>query len=928
MPLQLIHTSALELLDSSSSGYGTVARSEKLSKALIQKLSALSVLKEPREGLLLTGPQFSYHIITHAGTSWHVLTCVQQAGADYSGRNCHIAHHLILNQNEVHTLQANQHRPTPAGITLALMKSGFWVSQWAGPPRILTSEAAISAGNLPDASTQPTWKRLTGHKSNARAFNTAQYNKDCLIVVPEGTSATDVLCLLHESDWLSHSQGWGKTYTTVTDEADTYTETLRMVTVPDSSLIQKAFRTGHPVLLIDKELQIPVSPIAPPDSYPISPKDEKEAIMQAVTRSEVHYHYTEEPDWLLYDVRPAAPRKTFITIASLISLVAISGIIYQVIPDNSPHTALVDKGNSTDITVKSNLQRLTALLQADYDHEMTADTLLKLSSIQENSQEDELILESVLLLQNAGRKDSLHPSAMKRLCECARLLGLRDTDMIRLYLREVVHGIKPDDWKQQFNGQYVTEWLVLKQSEPQVFTELGSDEFQAYAPASIQDTASTTMIATAEQTVSEQDSVTNENEIKGPARISLIPRTAVSGAALPEELENIIPHLPATISTGAYVVSTFKEGEDLQPAQRLQLSEEGFRLVISQTGNPGEFQLVPEHKSGQPVSVPPSTFTIRNGKLNSIRCHAQEAVICFPVPDKENFHTNIVLASAFGIPLPEGKGISLPPAVNANLKITNADIEIVPDSIGSPSPSIRIKKRNSFPWVLSRKETENIRFSMHLPILTGHNSMTQVGAVSATYTWDDADIIQETDAQTTIRCLIKHRPDLPERLRKAFDRVANTPCCGEIKSTNSSATLAHLYYICCALANDKLTRREKKQLHQAYFKLFADKEFNKILMRLFEHDTMLHLTPAEAGSNKIKAIQVRNFIKDRLGERNTRDLIRKRICETLTRALYAAYTEQQQLLQKGDKTAPALILDSIGIGNHVELMWQFRMLMK
>ena len=99
-------------------------------------------------------------------------------------------------------------------------------------------------------------------------------------------------------------------------------------------------------------------------------------------------------------------------------------------------------------------------------------------------------------------------------------------------------------------------------------------------------------------------------------------------------------------------------------------------------------------------------------------------------------------------------------------------------------------------------------------------------------------------------------------------------------------------------------------------------------MRLFEHDTMLHLTPAEAGSNKIKAIQVRNFIKDRLGERNTRDLIRKRICETLTRALYAAYTEQQQLLQKGDKTAPALILDSIGIGNHVELLWQFRMLMK
>ena len=73
-------------------------------------------------------------------------------------------------------------------------------------------------------------------------------------------------------------------------------------------------------------------------------------------------------------------------------------------------------------------------------------------------------------------------------------------------------------------------------------------------------------------------------------------------------------------------------------------------------------------------------------------------------------------------------------------------------------------------------------------------------------------------------------------------------------------TLGHLYYICCALANDKLSRKEKRQLHKAYFSLFANKQFNKVLMRVLAQDTMLHITPDEAVSNKFKAIQARTNI--------------------------------------------------------------------
>ena len=69
MSFQLIYTSAEHLLDSSVSGYGTVARSEALSKTLRARLSAISVYREPRPAAAPQGPQFSYHLIDHAGTT-------------------------------------------------------------------------------------------------------------------------------------------------------------------------------------------------------------------------------------------------------------------------------------------------------------------------------------------------------------------------------------------------------------------------------------------------------------------------------------------------------------------------------------------------------------------------------------------------------------------------------------------------------------------------------------------------------------------------------------------------------------------------------------------------------------------------------------------------------------------------------------------
>ena len=77
-------------------------------------------------------------------------------------------------------------------------------------------------------------------------------------------------------------------------------------------------------------------------------------------------------------------------------------------------------------------------------------------------------------------------------------------------------------------------------------------------------------------------------------------KTVVGGEELPAALESAIPQLPLSITTGTYVVSSFNEGGSLQPAKRLDLSPDGYRLYISPTDEAGVFSLTPEHKEGNP----------------------------------------------------------------------------------------------------------------------------------------------------------------------------------------------------------------------------------------------------------------------------------------------------------------------------------------
>lgn len=902
-----------------------MARSENIPRGLCAQLTALSILREPRGGSVTTGPQYSYNILNHAGGPWHVLTCTQCAGADYSGRICHISHHLILNQDEVRTLHNHTLRPTPAGLMQALQNNGFWKSRWEGEPQYLTNSPTLSPGDMPDAEAQPTWKKLTGHKANARALYTAPFERDCLITVPPGTSSGDVLSLFHESDWLTHTRGWGITFTTVADDADSFAETLRMVTAPASPLVQRAQRTGHPVLNIEQGMEIPLPAPAcePPQSLPLQPgasPQQKSELMRTLSRSVSHYHYIEEPDWLMFDVRPQRSKSPYILsgVAGLAALGLLAWYYYTP-AGYSPEEGTVAIPTE-HIRSADNVQRLSCLLNTPYDHGKTASTLAELSNIEERTREDSLLLETVAIINNATQPGARHALAARRLCECARLLGLKDRDLVLLYLHEATFNTSPEEWQKQFDGQHMADWLSLKQSEPQILGLLDSEDLRAYAPG--EKKVETTILATATPDAPPQK-VDDSEQTPPPGRISLIPSAAVSGMPLPPELEEVISSLPVSICTGSYVISSFEKGGELQEPKRLNLSPDGYRLYITHTEKDGEITLRPEHAEGKESPVPACSIKIQKGKLQSIRSNGKDSVVCFPVATKKDFHTNIILASSFGIPIPATEPIILPPVAKANLDISEKSIELVTEN---GEPRLRISNTSAFPWVETDKELQNIRFSVNLPVLTGHNAMQQTGRELKTYRWTEASVMQESDALTVLRCNIIHNTHLPKRLEEAFNQVANEPCCGEVRNTKSpSHTLARLYYICSALDNEKLSMLKQKQLLQDYFSLFANKNFNRILTRILEKETYLHLKPEQATSKHFKAIQLRNNIKNCLNDKNVRKTIRKRICEVLTRTLYAAYTQEQQEQIKEAASPPILILKNISIGNHVELLWQFQM---
>ena len=464
MPLQLIHTSAEHLLDRQGAGYGTVARSAALSRILCDKLTALSSYREGAAGL--AGAQYSYRVLADRGNAYHVLTRVQMCGADYSGRACHIAHHLILTAGEAEAMSRHPARPTPAGIMLAMEARGLWKTAWSGEPSFLADVPAFCTEDIPDAAAQPTWKRLTGHKGNARAFCTPQYENDCLLQVPQGTHGADILHLLHEGDWLTHLRGWGHTFTTAAEETDSFADTHRMACTAESRrLLERAQGAGHPVLRICETLELPQTPAATPPCKPQQVQDSTPPCAPCRPCSQETPPPRERHESHLHRHRRHIAKAACAGAAAL----CLAGAVWVLSTHGRPATVTI-RVQPPPQGAGNLIAGLAELAEQPFDAARTESALASLAN-QANicGQTGELSEVTAATLQECCRllmQADNRAAHLARAIECAELLGVAPASLAQLYMQISTHGAPPARWLGGMEARERAAWAYFLNGNP------------------------------------------------------------------------------------------------------------------------------------------------------------------------------------------------------------------------------------------------------------------------------------------------------------------------------------------------------------------------------------------------------------------------------------------------------------------------------
>jgi GTPase-associated protein 1, N-terminal domain type 2 len=219
MPHQLIYTSAPRGLVAGRSGHCTVARSASLREALILQLEKFCYYQH----LSLSGgqdrPIFASRIVDLRGARFHVLSRIQDAGLDFTGRTNFVAHHLVFAPEELHQ------SPTPPVI---LRDWPGWATSWTKEPQLLEHEDWSTLTALAGKTSLPaqTWQRVTGVAVNA--FGLLETRPGASFLVDDQPDET-VLQLFAESMELLEVRdprrdfriaAWQYTFTTSMQEQD------------------------------------------------------------------------------------------------------------------------------------------------------------------------------------------------------------------------------------------------------------------------------------------------------------------------------------------------------------------------------------------------------------------------------------------------------------------------------------------------------------------------------------------------------------------------------------------------------------------------------------------------------------------------------------------------------------------------------------
>jgi len=958
MSFQLIYTSAAHLLDSDASGYGIVARSPSLPRNLLNKLIELSEYKEPADAGIV-GPQYSYRALDCSGTLFHVLSCVQDAGADYTRRRCHIAHHLALTYDEVQALRRNVSRPTPAGVALALKRAAFWLPCWEGEPRYIESEPRLTAASLPDAATQATWKAMTGHKSNARAFFTPPYDRACLIVAPRNTRSEDLLLLINESDWLSAARGWGRTFTTYGVQGDSFSETQRICVAVGSDLEQRTAFKNKPILRIGPALALPDSrEDSDPESSPLG-----SGISKAVRASDpsslppaptpsghLPYKYVESPDEETFDAPP--PRNQLLKASCyLAGLLALAGGLYALISAKVDDVGvaagkIIVSNLHTEKTpaVESSLSLLQDLAAAPYSAEKTLRVLDKLEAKQEAAAaatepdaQAQLLADCTSILRHASIDSQGHAANLHRLGECAVQLGMDANALCRLYMHEATHDRPLEDWAHAITPEEAEGWNKLLQESPEMAAWLLQSPFLPFIQAALEHSTPAPEADNGEAGGEKEiGPVNNESETlpedeRQAAAESVYTMPLMAGDPLPANVAELFNRAPVELDKGDYMACLLEtQRTPVFFADSMLPGERARKFAIEPApALPGCYLLRPVKDAPLAEPTPQVRIAIKDGNLQSVTSNGVPAAVRLSVPAESGALFSYLLVGSLELPVvPMGE--SLPPHVSLiGLAISPKDVEVEPSAHGTGAEkrlALRGNKFSAFPWApLSDMVQLRRPIIVQLPVLAGANHIMHDSSEPALpYTWKCRPAVRMGSAHETWEFQILHTFDFSYALQKRFLQVANESCCGAAGPGKDPAlTLANLYALTLGLQSPKLEPKERRRLFAAYCKLFADRCFAAILERMLSGEPHLCLTPEQATGSGGAQRRRRALVEKELENPANLATIRQRICQTLTANIEEAYMQERSRQANGTISHMALRLQRINMGEQGEMLWHF-----
>ena len=247
MAWQLIYTSAPRSLEAGRSGFGTVARHRSLSPLLVAAIERTSQFSR-LPGVDTDRVIFSHRIVAVAGGRFHVLSAIRDAGADYTGRTNHIAHHLIVDPREIAQMGG-------AGISPAEILLSFpWKTSWSENPRYFEENEAVSLGNFPANSRGGGWQRLTGNAQHAWLLAAGEASRGAYLVQPAGADLRECFA---ESLRLIPERLWQIAFTTSLQPSDEPAD-FRWIGIEERSPLRAQVESsGRPMLNLTLPATLP-----------------------------------------------------------------------------------------------------------------------------------------------------------------------------------------------------------------------------------------------------------------------------------------------------------------------------------------------------------------------------------------------------------------------------------------------------------------------------------------------------------------------------------------------------------------------------------------------------------------------------------------------------------------------------------------------